>query len=158
MQPSPVPSGPQPSVAQAERTGWNWPPPLNGSRGAETPELTPFRGVLKLLDDLGGVRTAMAMFAVEGHRPAAAATPGLSPAPARVGSSPAQAQMEQSQFTGGAPSGAAGSALSSGNGSTALYALVLALAALAGGFWGRVKLVPVSWRSVTIVALNERPG
>ena len=66
--------------------------------------------------------------------------------------------MGQSPFTGGAPSGAAGSALSSGNGSTALYALVLALAALAGGFWGRVKLVPVSWRSVTIVALNERPG
>lgn len=150
-----MPSGPQPTVAQVERTARYWRPAANGSRGAETLELPP---VLKLLDDLAGVRTAMAMFANEGHRPAAAATPEPSSASAQEGSSPVKAEPEQSPFTGAAPSGAAGSAPSSGNGSAALYALVLARAAFTGGLWGRVKLVPVSWRSVTIVALNERPG
>jgi hypothetical protein len=35
---------------------------------------------------------------------------------------------------------------------------VISRAAFAGGIWGRLQLVPVHWRSVTIVALNERPG
>jgi hypothetical protein len=59
---------------------------------------------------------------------------------------------------GGAPSGGAAGAGGGGGGSAALYALMIALAAVAGGLCGRVQLVPVRWRSVTIVALNERPG
>jgi hypothetical protein len=35
---------------------------------------------------------------------------------------------------------------------------MIALAALAGGLSSRLQLVPVRWRSVAIVALNERPG
>jgi hypothetical protein len=58
-----------------------------------------------------------------------------------------------------APSAAAGSASSGGGGgSGVVYALVIALAALAGGLSAKLEIIPVRWRSVTIVALNERPG
>ena len=43
-------------------------------------------------------------------------------------------------------------------GSAGLYALMIAIAAFAAGLWGRLQLVLVRWRSVAIVALNERPG
>ena len=116
-----------------------------------------FREALKLMDDLAGVRAAMAMLAEEGQAPAAAASPPRPDSvPAPEDPSPAPSP-EPPPLTGGAPSGAAGAA-SSGGGSAALYALVIALAAFAGGLWGRLQLVPVRWRSVTIVALNERPG
>ena len=115
-----------------------------------------------MMDDLAGVKAAMAMLAEQGQAPAAAggrprpdSTPlSEDPSPAQA---PAQAPEQAPLAGGGAPSGTAGAG-SSGSASGALYALVCALAALAGGLWGRLLLVPVRWRSVTIVALNERPG
>ncbi|MET0973185.1 MAG: hypothetical protein ABWY95_07180 [Thermoleophilaceae bacterium] len=116
-----------------------------------------FREALKLMDDLAGVRVAMAMLAEEGQAPAAAASPSRPDSvPAPDDPSPAPSP-EPPPMTGGAPSGAAGGG-SSGGGSAALYALVISRAAFAGGLWGRLELVPVLWRSVTIVSLNERPG
>ena len=112
---------------------------------------------LKLMDDLEGVRTAMAMLAAEGKLPAPVASP-TRPDSAPEPEDPAPATSpEPPPMTGGAPSGAAGAAGGS-SGSAALYALVIAIAALAGGLCGRVQVIPVRWRSVTIVALNERPG
>jgi hypothetical protein len=116
-----------------------------------------FREALKLMDDLAGVRAAMAMLAEEGQAPAAASSPARRDSvPPRDDPSPAPSP-EPPPLSGGAPSGAAGAG-SSGGGSAALYALVISRAAFAGGIWGRLQLVPVHWRSVTIVALNERPG
>jgi hypothetical protein len=117
-----------------------------------------FRAALKLMDDLAGVRAAMAMLAEEGHGPVAAATapPRTRSAPVSQTPSPNPSEEAPPQ-AGGAPSGAAGAA-SGGGGSAALYALMIAIAACAGGLWGRLQLVPVRWRSVAIVALNERPG
>ena len=116
-----------------------------------------FREARKLMDDLAGVKVAMAMLAEEGQAPAAAWSPPRSDsAPAPEDPSPVPSP-EPPPLTGGVPSGAAGAG-SSGGGSSALHALVIARAAFAGGLWGRLQLVPVRWRSVTIVALNERPG
>jgi hypothetical protein len=134
------------------------PAPIDASPRAETPAEAVFREALKLMDDLAGVKAAMAMLAAQGQAPAAArggsrANSGSVPADTSPTHSPEQAPPNG----GGAPSGAAGAA-ASGTGSAALYALVIALAALAGGLWGRLLEVPVRWRSVTIVALNERPG
>jgi hypothetical protein len=124
---------------------------------ADTPTEAVLREALKLMDDLAGVRTAMAMLAAEGQAPAAGAPPRR-PAAGAPDQRPSPASSyEQPPLSGGAPSGAAGSA-PSGGGSAALYALVIALAALAGGLWARLQVIPVRWRSVTIVALNERPG
>jgi hypothetical protein len=117
------------------------------------------RQAIKLMDDLAGVKAAMAFLAAQGQAPAAAQLPsGSDSRPASEDPVPAQA-AESAPLAGGATSsGAAGAAPSGGGGSAALYALVIALAALAGGLWGRLELVPVRWRSVAIVALNERPG
>jgi hypothetical protein len=114
---------------------------------------------IKLMDDLAGVKAAMALLAAEGQAPAAAALTSRSNSRPTSGDPvPAQAP-EPAPLAGGAPSsGAAGAAPSGGSASAALYALMIALAALAGGLWGRLELVPVRWRSVAIVALNERPG
>jgi hypothetical protein len=124
---------------------------------AEAPVDAVFRHALKLMDDLAGVNAGMALLAREDRAPAA---PGSAPqpdsAPVRHDSTPL-ASYEESLPTGGAPSGAAGST-SAGGGSAAHYALLIAFAALAGGLWARLQLVPVLWRSVAIVALNERPG
>jgi hypothetical protein len=110
-----------------------------------------------LMDDLAGVKLAMALLGEGGQAPAAAGSPSRSDsAPAPDDPSPAPSP-EPPALPGGAPSGAAGAA-SSGGGSAALYALVVARAAIAGGLWGRLQLVPVSWHSVAIVSLNERPG
>jgi hypothetical protein len=125
----------------------------------DTPAEATFREALKLMDDLAGVRAAMAMLAAGGQAPAAAGAAPPSPpdsVPAPDDPSPAQSP-DSPPLSGGAPSGAAGAA-SSGAGSAGLYALLLALAAVAGGLWGRLQLVPVRWRSVAIVALDERPG
>ena len=111
-----------------------------------------------MMDDLAGVKAAMAMLAEQGQAPAAAGgRPRPDSTPLSEDPSPAQAPEQAPLAGGGAPSGTAGAG-SSGSASGALYALVCALAALAGGLWGRLLLVPVRWRSVTIVALNERPG
>jgi hypothetical protein len=119
------------------------------------------REALKLMDDLDGVRAAMAMLAEHGQAPAAARVPSRPdsvPASSQDDPSPTGVlQGPASPTSGGGPSGAAGAG-SSGNGSAALYALVIDPAALAGGHWDRLLLIPVRWRSVTIVALNERPG
>ena len=99
----------------------------------------------------------MEMLAEEGHGPAAvdrAEAAALRPGPETPSPTPSE---EAPPLTGGAPSGAAGAA-SGGVGSAGLYALMIAIAACAGGLWGRLQLVPVRWRSVAIVALNERPG
>jgi hypothetical protein len=124
---------------------------------AEAPVDAVVRHALKLMDDLTGVKAGMALLAREGRAPAA---PGSAPrpdsAPVRHDPNPPPA-YEQPPPTGGAPSGAAGST-SSGGGYAAQYALLIAFAALAGGLWARLQLVPVLWRSVAIVALNERPG
>jgi hypothetical protein len=117
------------------------------------------RQAIKLMDDLAGVKAAMALLAEQGEAPAAARLPSRSKS-APESEDPVPAQVpEPAPLAGGAPSsGAAGAAPSGGSGSAALYALMIALAALAGGLWGRLELVPVRWRSVAIVALNERPG
>jgi hypothetical protein len=117
------------------------------------------RQAIKLMDDLAGVKAAMALLAAEGQAPGAAQLPSPSSSTPHS-QEPVTAQApEPAPLAGGAPSsGAAGAAPSGGSGSAALYALMIALAALAGGLWGRLELVPVRWRSVAIVALNERPG
>ena len=101
----------------------------------------------------------MAMLAAaEGHGPGA----GTSYRRPNSGAADEQRSFSLSAdpapLTGGAPSGAAGSATSGGGGSGALYALLIALAAFAGELCARLQIIPVRWRSVTIVALNERPG
>jgi hypothetical protein len=118
-----------------------------------------FREALKLMDDLAGVKAAMEMLAQAGQGPGAAA-PSPQPDSAPESDDPlpaAPAAQDSPPSTGGAASGAAGAA-TSGGGSAALYALLIAIAAFAGGLWGRLYLVTVRWRSVAIVALNERPG
>jgi hypothetical protein len=133
-------------------------PGAGSTQRPDTPSEAVFREAIKLMDDLAGVRAAMAMLAAEGHAPGATQVPSRpDSAPAHEHPSPVPAP-EQAPLAGGAPSGAAGAGPSGGSGSAALYALVIALAALAGGLWGRLELVPVRWRSVAIVALNERPG
>jgi hypothetical protein len=118
-----------------------------------------FREALKLMDDLAGVKAAMAMLAEAGQAPPAAQpSPRPGSDPASEDPAPASDASGQPPTTDTAPSGAAGAAASSSGGSAALYALLIALAAFAGGLWGRLQLVTVLWRSVAIVALNERPG
>jgi hypothetical protein len=135
------------------------PAPAAGSAPpADTPAEAVFREALKLMDDLAGVQAAMAMLAVAGQAPpTAGSSPRPNSDPAAEHPAPASVAPEEAPPTGSAPSGAAGAASSSG-GSGALYALLIALAAFAGGLWGRLQLVTVPWRSVAIVALNERPG
>jgi hypothetical protein len=125
----------------------------------ETPAEAVLRQAIKLMDNLAGVKVAMALLAAQGQAPRAAHLPSQAHSrPTSEDPVPAQAP-EPAPLAGGAPSsGAAGAAPSGGSGSAALYALMIALAALAGGLWGRLELVPVRWRSVAIVALNERPG
>jgi hypothetical protein len=125
---------------------------------ADTPEEAVFREALKLMNDLAGVKAAMAILAEQGQAPAAARGPSRPESGTLIAEeSPTKSPEQAPPNGGGTPSGAAGAA-GSGTGSAALYALVIALAALAGGLWGRLLEVPVRWRSVTIVALNERPG
>jgi len=117
------------------------------------------RHAITLMDGLAGVRAAMAMLAAEGRLPGVGGSPPRRPDSALRGDDPSPVPAsEVPPLTGGAPAGAAGAAGGGGGGSAALYALVIALAALAGGLCGRLQLVPVRWRSVTLVALNERPG
>ena len=112
---------------------------------------------LKLMDDLAGMRGPMTMLAAEDQAPAVGVSPSRpDSAPSREDPSPAPSP-ELPPLPGGAPSGAAGAG-SSGGGSAALYALLITVAAFARGLWGRLQLVPVRWHSVTLVALNERPG
>lgn len=143
------------------------PPPPDGLPGpaagssppADAPGEAVFRAALKLMDDLAGVKAAMAILADAGQAPGPAGSPPQpNPDPASEDPAPASAAPEQAPSTDTAPSGAAGAAASSSGGSAALYALLIALAAFAGGLWGRLQLVTVLWRSVAIVALNERPG
>ena len=117
------------------------------------------RHAITLMDNLAGVRAAMAMLAAEGRLPGVGGPPQRRPesAPRNDDPSPVPAS-ESPPMTGSAPAGAAGAAGGGGGGSAALYALVIALAALAGGLCGRLQVIPVRWRSVTLVALNERPG
>jgi hypothetical protein len=110
---------------------------------------------LNLLDDLAGERAAMTTLSAEDQAPAASGSRPNS-GPAHEDPSPL-ASPDPPPLTAGAASGAPGG-VSSGGGSAALYALLIAVAMLARGLWGRLQLVPVRWRSVTIVALNERPG
>jgi hypothetical protein len=142
------------------------PPPADGLPGpaagasprADAPAEAVFREALKLMDDLAGVKAAMAMLADAGQGPGAAGpSPRPDSGPASEDPLPAAHAQDSPPPTESAPSGAAGAASSSG-GSAALYALLIALAAFAGGLWGRLQLVTVLWRSVAIVALNERPG
>jgi hypothetical protein len=135
------------------------PGPVAGSSPpADAPAESVFREALKLMDDLAGVKAAMALLAEAGQAPGAAgSSPRPHSAPASEDPAPAAPAPDSPPSTGGAPSGAAGAA-SSSTGSAALYALLIALAAFAGGLWGRLQLVTVLWRSVAIVALNERPG
>jgi len=57
----------------------------------------------------------------------------------------------------GAPSGAP-SVAPAGWASPSLYAVLVALAALAALQLGRLRLEPIGWRSAAVVALIERPG
>ena len=112
---------------------------------------------LKLMDDRAGVRAAMTMLWAEDQAPAGGVSPSRPDSgPAPKDPSPVPS-ADPPPLTAGAASGAAGGG-SSGGGSAALYALLITVAAFARGLWGRLQLVPVRWRSVTIVALNERPG
>jgi hypothetical protein len=109
------------------------------------------------LDDFAGVRAAMTMLSAEDQ------APGADVSPSRPDSGPAPEDPtpvpspDPSPLSGSAGSGAA-AGVSSGGGSAALFALLITVAAFARGLWGRLQLVPVRWRSMTIVALNERPG
>jgi hypothetical protein len=133
-------------------------PAAGSSPPADAPAEAVFREALKLMDDLAGVKAAMALLAEAGQAPGAVGgSPRPDSAPASEDPLPAAPAPDSPPSTGGAPSGAAGAA-SSSSGSAALYALLIALAAFAGGLWGRLYLVTVRWRSVAIVALNERPG
>jgi len=117
------------------------------------------RQAIAMMDDLAGVRTAMAMLAAAKGQGPAAATPPRPPNSGAARDQPSGVvSYEPDSLTGGAPSGTAGSAPSGGGGSGAVCALLLALAALAGGLSARLEIIPVRWRSVTIIALNERPG
>jgi hypothetical protein len=131
--------------------------PLIRSSDPDTETL--LRHAITLMDGLAGVRAAMAMLAAKGRLPGVGVAPPRRPdsAPRDDDPSPVPAS-ESPPLTGSAPAGSAGAAGGGGGGSAALYALVIALAALAGGLCGRLQLVPVRWRSVTLVALNERPG
>jgi hypothetical protein len=153
------PSGGQPPAAPVGLEPPSGPPPAESSPRTDTPEQAVIRHAIRLMDDLAGVKAAMGLLAEAGQAPAAAASPSRPDAvPVPVSEDPAPAPSQpEAPLTGGAPSGAAGAA-SSGTGSAALYALLICLAATAGGLWGRLQLVPVRWRSVAIVALNERPG
>jgi hypothetical protein len=142
----PVSSAPAPSLPASDAPA----PP-------HTQAETVVREALKLMDDLAGVKAAMAILAQEGQAPAAAGPP-TRPTSVETRNDPApDPTPQQAPPTGSAPSGSAGAA-SSSSGSAALYALLIALAAFAGGLWGRLELVPKRWRSIAIVALNERPG
>jgi hypothetical protein len=136
------------------------PGPAGGTPPHElTPEQAVQRQAIAMMDDLAGVRTAMAMLAAEGQGPAARATSRHEHSGAAQEDPSSALSADPAPLTGGATSGAAGSAPSGGGGgSGAVYALLIALAALAGGIWARLQIIPVRWRSVTIVALNERPG
>jgi hypothetical protein len=124
-----------------------------------TPEEAVERQMIAMMDDLDGVRTAMAMLAAVDAPGQAAATSSRRPNSGAVDEQPSSAlSADSAPLSGGGPSGAAGSAPSGGGGSGAVYALLIALAALAGGLWASLEIIPVRWRSVTIVALNERPG
>ena len=122
----------------------------------DTPAEAALREALRLMDGPLGLKAVMAILAADGRGPASAVSlsrPDSDPAPADPSPAPSP---EPLPLTGGAASGAAGAA-SSGGGS-ALYALLFVAAAFAAGLWSRLQLVPVRWRSVAIVALNERPG
>jgi hypothetical protein len=122
----------------------------------DTPAEAALREALRLMDESLGVKTVMAILTEDGRGPASAVStsrPDSDPVPDDPSPAPSP---EPLPVSGGAASGAAGGA-SSGGGS-ALYALLLIAAAFAGGLWSRLQLVPVRWRSVAIVALNERPG
>ena len=123
----------------------------------DTPaEQAAFREALSLIDEPLGVQAVMAILAADGRGPASAGStsrPDSDPAPAEPSPAPSP---EPLPLTGGAASGAAGAASSGGG--FALYALLLVAAVFAAGLWSRLQLVPLRWRSVTIVALNERPG
>jgi hypothetical protein len=130
----------------------------HSSPPGDSPSEAIFREAVKLMDDLAGVKAAMAMLAEKGQAPAPAGVPPTRPDSAPAPDDPSPVPTEDlPPLTGGAPSGAAGAA-SSGGGSAGLYALLIARAAVACGLWGRLELVPVRWRSVAIVALDERPG
>jgi hypothetical protein len=119
-----------------------------------TPEEAVERQAIAMMDDLAGVRHAMAMLAAaEAGGPTAVNSTRRRNSGA-VDEQPSSAlSLEPAPLSGAGPSGAAGSAPSG-----AVYALLIALAALAGGIWASLEIIPVRWRSVTIVALNERPG
>jgi hypothetical protein len=150
----PAPGVPEQLAAALPEPAAAYPPDRS-----ETPAEAVLRQAIKLMDDLAGVKAAMELLAAQGQAPGAPQLPSRSDSrPTSEDPIPAQAH-EPAPLAGGAPSsGAAGAAPSGGSGSAALYALMIALAALAGGLWGRLELIPVRWRSVAIVALNERPG
>jgi hypothetical protein len=115
-----------------------------------------FREALRLMDEPLGVQAVMAILGADLRGPASAVStsrPDSDPAPAEPSPAPPPEPLAP---TGGAASGAAGAASSGGG--FAVYALLFVAAVLAAGLWSRLQLVPVRWRSVTIVALNERPG
>jgi hypothetical protein len=145
------------STAKPHTAGGKSPEPdANTPAGPVTPAEAALREALKLMDRPPGLRTTLAVLAAEGQARAAAQSrsrPGSDPGADDPSPAPSPSPPP---LTGGAASGAAGAA-SSGGGS-ALYALLLVAAAFAGGLWSRLQLVPVRWRSVAIVALNERPG
>jgi hypothetical protein len=121
-----------------------------------TPDGAVFRDALTLLDEPLGAPAVMAILAAGGRGPATVVStsgPDSDAAPADPSPAPSPQPLP---LTGGAASGGAGAASSGGG--PALYALLFVAAALAAGLWSRLQLVPARWRSVTIVALNERPG
>jgi hypothetical protein len=121
----------------------------------DTPAEAALREALMLMNGPLGVKAVMAVLAADGRGPASGVSTSRPDSDPANDPSPAPSP-EPLPLPGGAASGAAGAA-SSGGGS-ALYALLFVAAAFAAGLWSRLQLVPVRWRSVAIVALNERPG
>jgi hypothetical protein len=71
---------------------------------------------------------------------------------------PASAAPDEMPGLPGAPSGGGALSAPGGGASSALYALLLAFAALALLRFDRLQLRPVQWRCAAFVALLERPG
>ena len=104
----------------------------------------------------GPVRASVAL---EQVRPALTGSYALARwRPQTTGRRPGFTAPDKNPGSPGAPSGGGALSVPGGRSSSALYALLLAFAALALLRFDRLQLRPVQWRCAAFVALLERPG